>query len=69
MQNVRRHLDDFTFGVLVTALEQATAIGLVKLFTAASNTHCVARTKDSSSVSVHSSSLDPFSKAEFSTGC
>jgi len=67
-ENVLRHLVDFIFGVLVTAVERATASGLVKQFAAASKTDCVARTKDSSSVSVHRSSLEPFSNVEFATG-
>jgi len=65
-ENARRHLVDFIFGVLVMAVERATASGLVKQL--ASKTDCVARTKDSSSVSVHRSSLEPFSNVEFATG-
>jgi len=58
--NVRRHSDDFMFGVLVAAMQRETATGLVKLLAATSTIHCVARTNDSSSVSVHRSSLDVF---------
>jgi len=59
-ENVRRHCDDFTFGVLVTAVQRDTATGLVKLLAATSIIHWVARTNDSSSVSVQRSSLDTF---------